>query len=143
MHLLPLQPEERLFLQSRLIFALALGLVFGGLSLLAAFQIMETSSGIQYIWMGGLIIALAVFFGAVRVLLRLLRDLRAGEKQVISGRVDKIELKGRKAFVKVGGRGLHLSARWSEKVEKGKLVHVYLSKSGVFLALELTNGPEC
>lgn len=136
MELQPLEPQERLFLRSRLILALAITVAFGGISVLAAFQIMETNSGAQYAWMGGLILALAIAFGAVRVLMRLVRDIQSGEKQVISGKVGKVAAKGRKSFVKVGDRSLYLSAAWSSKLEKGKWISVYLSKSGVFLSLE-------
>ncbi len=134
-----LEPQEQLYLRSRLIFAFALSLVFAALGVLSAFQIMETDNNSRYAWMAGLILALAVTFGAMRVVLRLVNDLRSGEKQVISGRVGLIEMKGTRAFVKVGERSFHLSSSWAGQLKKGNEVSVFLSKSGVFLSIEQLN----
>lgn len=130
-----LEPQEQLYLRSRMIFALALSLVFLALGILSAFQIMVAGSDMRYAWMAGLILALALTFGALRVVLRLLRDLRSGEKQVVLGRIGLLQVKGRRAFVKVGDQSFHISSGLASNFKKGDQVSICMSRSGVFLSI--------
>ena len=133
----PLELQDRLRLRSRLLVSLALGIVFAAGAVGGAFQLMDPDVEQKYLWMGGVILCLAILFGFLRVVLRLGKDLRFGKKQLLSGKVSMIKPAKRRMYIKVGDHGLHLPPAYVQGVEKGQQISIHMSKSKVVLGIEV------
>lgn len=136
MEWLPLTTEEKHYIRSRFLFALGLSFLFLSASIYCAIASQETELSGRWGWLGGMLLALALVALVGRLALRMGRDLRKGEKRVVTVKVaQKLEQKGG-YYIMLEGKYVQVQQNLYAELKKGDALELHRGSSGLLLQMQ-------